>query len=772
MFHWKYLLGILGLFIVIGGLAFFSLTNEWSPEKSEFLPQPLADYLDNQTCGDALCESNEDATSCQLDCPAVELNAKQWTQVNGPYGGLITDAEKSNDTLWLATSYTQADLGSNGVYTATLDGTWELIGGTRKNMLDIAVDPTDPNHVAFIAQGELVETWDRGATWKNIDLGVETYDAVTISQANPTLLFAGTRIAGKALFFVSEDDGKTWTQQSALPDTEWSIQPIWAGIDDEAKNEIQVITPHPADEHIVFVGTNTALFKSEDTGKTWQRIDTGFHRSDILSIDISPQRPDEIYVRVGVFEELTCLEISNIENRWEKDQQEKENCAGIYKSSDGGKTWTQLNAHYFDPSEGGVFVDDYDPDTAYAVFSRKILKTTDGGKNWQDFFWTHNEPFIPNVGIERLLFGEDSTEILLAGRSGLWHTPDNGKHWHEHNQGFIGSEVVDVLRAADGTLYAGTLSLGMFKSTDGGMNWSFASYNLENPYVMLMALHPTDPQTVFITTNGGVYVSHDGAQTWELVAEEYFFGEPGLLQGVAHFHGIAFDSTDPNRIYIGGGGDQWSPEGAGMSVSADGGKTWQHANIGFATDVHVSKIIVDKNNPATVYATTQGPTDFATKLGNGQGVYKSLDYGQTWQQINAGLETTETNTIALDPNNANVLYLGTDDNGIYKTTTAGETWNRIVIPQLPEQYGVGDIVIDPRNSNIVYVATIDYYRLATSRGTIGDYGIYVSRDSGITWESFSEGLDHQGAFSLELDAEQGILYVGTRGGGIYWRSVQ
>lgn len=772
MFHWKYLLGILGLFILIGGLLFFSLTNEWNPEQNTFLPQPLADYIDNQTCGDALCESTENATNCALDCPAVKLRTDQWTQVNGPYGGLITDAEKSGDVLWLATSYTQADLGSNGVYTATLDGVWELIGGTHKNMLDIAVDATDPNHIAFVAQGELQETYDRGTTWENIDLEVETYDAVAMSQANSTLLFAGARVAGKALLFISEDDGKTWAQQSTLPDTDWSIKPIWAGIGDEAKNEIQVITPHPMDENIIFVGTNTALFKSEDKGKAWQRIDADFHRSDILNIDISPQRQDEIYVRVGVFEELTCIGISNITNRADKEQQEKENCAGIYKSTDGGKTWQQLNAHYTDPSEGGVFVDDYDPDTAYAVFSRKILKTTDGGKNWQDFFWTHNEPFIPNVGIERLLFGEDSAEIFLAGRGGLWHTPDNGKHWHEHNQGFIGSEVVDILRATDGTLYAGTLSLGMFKSTDGGMNWTFASYKLENPYIMLMALHPTDPQTVFITTNGGVYVSYDGAQTWERVAEEFFLGGEGLLPDVAHFHGIAFDPTNPDRIYVGGGGDQWSPQGAGMSISADGGKTWQHANIGFATNVHVSRIIVDKNNPATIYTTTQGPTDFATKMGNGQGVYKSLDYGQTWQQINAGLETTETNTIALDPNNANVLYLGTDDDGIYKTTNAGESWNRVIIPQLPEQYGVGDIIVDPRNGNMVYVATIDYYRLATSRGTIGDHGVFVSKDGGATWESFSEGLNHQGAFSIELDAERDILYVGTRGGGIYWRSVK
>ena len=367
--------------------------------------------------------------------------------------------------------------------------------------------------------------------------------------------------------------------------------------------------------------------------------------------------------------------------------------------------------------------------------------------------------------------GKNSEEIFIAGRQGLWHSEDAGEHWHERNKGFVGSEVVDIVKAADGTLYAGTYSLGVLRSTDSGQSWTFASYNLENPYIMLIASHPTDEKKLFVTTNGGIYASYDGALTWVRIGKE-FFGESEFWKDISHFHGIAFDPQNPEQIYIGGGGDQYTPKGAGIIISSDGGKTWRESNEGFVTDVHVSKIVVDKKNPAIVYATTQGATNFQDKTGNGSGVFKSTDYGSTWKKINSGLGTVETNTFAIAPNNNDVLYLGTDNDGAYQSNDGGASWKKMLIPvsDLPETYGVGDIVIDSRN-NKIYVATVDYFRLFIDRGLIGDYGIYVSEDGGKTWSAFNDGLQHNGVYALELDEEKGILYAGTRGGGVYWRDV-
>jgi len=768
---------ILGLVIltaaIIGAATIFFLGNserdvDLVQDKRE--NQPLQDYLAARTCGNTQCEFQEDSTSCPADCSMAKLSTNQWTQVNGPYGGLITDLEKVGTTLWAATSFTY-ELGGNGIFEVSNEGLdWKSLGGTDKRVKDVAVDPSDIKNIAFIADAPFI-TWTGGKPWQKIELGADSYTAVAMSKANPSLIFVGAILNGKGLLFISSDDGTNWAKTSFLPETKWSMKPIWAGFPDEAKNFIRVIKAHPANENIIFIGTNSALFKSEDRGSTWERADSTFHRTDILGIEINPQNPNEVYVRVGVFEDLTCFEAAGRENPKAVAKIEKERCAGVYKSNDMGNTWQQLDAYYFDPSEGGVFIDDNNPSIAYAIFSRKIFKTKDGGKTWKDFFSTHDQPFIQNSGVERLAVGENSDEVFIAGRQGLFHTEDAGEHWHERNKGFIGSEVVDIVKANDGTLYAGTYSLGMFKSTDKGQSWTFSSYNLENPYIMLIATHPTEPKTIFVTTNGGVYVSLDSGLTWERVAKE-FFKDSKILPGISHFHGIAFDPKDPNRIYVGGGGDQYSPSGVGISISENGGKTWRQANVGFEVNVHVSKIVVDKKNPSIVYATTQGPTNFSEKAGTGYGVFKSTDYGKSWKKINSGMETVETNTIALDPNDSNILYLGTDDDGIYKTTDGGTSWTKLTIAGLPQKYGVGDIVIDPDNGNNVYTATVDYFRLFVDRGLVGDHGVYSSKDGGSTWKPFNGGLNHLGAFSLELDAEKNILYVGTRGGGIYWRSVK
>lgn len=770
--------------MVIGATAIFLLGD--GKKAMDFIQgkdrdQQLRDYLAARTCGNRVCEIGENSKSCPQDCLPVRISADKWTQVSGPYGGWITDLEKVGSTLWAGTSFTHG-LGGNGMYKIENGLTWKALGGTNKRIDAIAVDPSAPDNIAFVATPNLAHrdspeglfiTWDGGKDWHEKNLEVSNYTAVAMSQANSSLVFVGTLLEGRAALFISENDGRDWERTSFLPETEWSVKPIWAGFSDETRHQIQVIAPHPTDENILFVGTISALFKSEDKGQSWERIDATFHRSDIKGIIINPQNPNEVYVRVGVFEELTCLvTISSMREAGDHEkaeQMEKSNCAGVYKSSDLGETWQQLDAYYFDPSEGGIFLDEYAPNTIYAIFSRKILQSKDRGKTWNNFFWTHDEKFIANSGIERLVVGKNSEEVFIGGRQGLWFTEDAGLNWYERNRDFIGTEVVDIVKASDGTLYAGTYSLGMYKSTDGGMSWTFASYNLENPYVMLIAVHPTGPQTVFVTTNGGVYVSRDGALTWEDVGKAL---GSGFLSGMGHFHGIAFDPRNIERVYVGGGGDQYTPEGSGISISEDGGKTWKQSNNGFETDVHVSKIVVDHNNPAIVYATTQGPTDFSEKTGTGYGIFKSTNYGKTWRKINTGLATIEINTFTIDPNNSDVLYLGTDDDGVYKSTDGGNSWQRLTISHLPASYGVGDIVVDPQNSSIIYVATVDYFRLFMERGMLGDHGVYVSRDAGANWQPFNEGLKHVGAFSLELDAEKNILYVGTRGGGIYWRSVE
>ncbi|MEK6905462.1 MAG: hypothetical protein AABX24_03600, partial [Nanoarchaeota archaeon] len=264
------------------------------------LPPPLVQYLAARQCGNAQCEFQEDSTSCPADCSKAELSSDKWIQVNGPYGGLITDLEKVGNTLWMATSFTY-ELGGNGIFEVTDKGKeWKALRGTNKRVLDVAVDPSDTKNIAFIADAPFI-TWNGGETWQEIKLEADTYTSVAMSPANPSLIFVGAILGGKGLIFASMDDGKNWIKTSFLPETKWDRKSIWVGAPEESKNWITTIESHPADENILFAGTNSALFKSEDQGSSWERVDSTFHRTDILDIKINPQNTNEIYARVGVF---------------------------------------------------------------------------------------------------------------------------------------------------------------------------------------------------------------------------------------------------------------------------------------------------------------------------------------------------------------------------------------------------------------------------------------------------------------------------------------
>ena len=100
-------------------------------------------------------------------------------------------------------------------------------------------------------------------------------------------------------------------------------------------------------------------------------------------------------------------------------------------------------------------------------------------------------------------------------------------------------------------------------------------------------------------------------------------------------------------------------------------------------------------------------------------------------------------------------------------------WKKLNLPNLPVSFGVGDIAIDPDNSNVVFVGTLDYFRLSVdpARGVVGEYGIFKTTDGGDTWVEFNSGLKYPGIFSLAIDKENRVLLAGTRRGGIYWLSL-
>ena len=722
------------------------------------------------------------------DLPDPVLSSSKWNQVNGPFGGTITSIFKSSDGYWVTTTDNSGLSDSNLYLVNSKTFIWELKKTISGNMGGVVVNASNSNQIAFYTEATsnsdsgVFVSKDGGKTWDEAKIDGSQYSAIAIgSQNTSTLYVAGRHFPNgedcedeededdctpekNSAIFISNDFGTSWIKSSSIPKGVFKEIELEEGqeLEEEDIDKVTVLYVSPSDDDQIFVGTSNLLLKSNDRGSSWESLSDTFHRSDIKGLAIHPNNPNIIYARIGLYTFSDCSDVDNDDADYEESVSKY--CPGIYKSTDGGESWKLLEEVTGDPSEGGVYINEYNDSEIYSVFGRETFVSKDGGISSDVFLDTKEHPIIPDVGVEIITFGESESEVFMAGLQGVYRTYDNGKTWIESNTGFVGSEVVDLVTSLDGTMYATTYNLGIFKSTDGGKNWVFASFGIKNWYGMQLAAHPEDADTLFTTTNGGVYKSTNAGKSWELIGGSDLCDDEDA-GGNCHYHGIVVEKEAPFKVLVGSGGDQYAKEGVGLTGSEDNGESWRNSDDGFVRDVHVSKLIIDPNNNNVFYATTQGETEYTDKVGDGAGVFKSTDRGNNWTQINNGLNSLETNVLAVDPNDSDVLYLGTDDDGIYKSINGGENWKKL-IPTA--SFGVGDIIVDPQNSNNVYMGTVDYFRLSESRGVLGDFGVYKSTDGGTTWEEFNSGLNHLGVFSLELSEENRILYAGTRAGGVYW----
>jgi len=244
-----------------------------------------------------------------------------------------------------------------------------------------------------------------------------------------------------------------------------------------------------------------------------------------------------------------------------------------------------------------------------------------------------------------------------------------------------------------------------------------------------------DPMTYYMgTTGGGVWKTESAGQRWENISDGYFeLGSVGA---------VSVSASNPNIVYVGMG--EHAPRGVmtsygdGVYKSTDAGKTWK--KMGLEKTQHISRIIIHPTNPDIVYVAAQG-TLFE---GNAErGVYKSVDGGKTWKNTLFVNELTGASELSMDANYPEIMYAamwehqrkpnivvsGGAGSGLYKSTDAGETWQKIH-KGLPEEKGKMAIAVSPSNSNKVYA-------LIESDSDADKGGLFVSNDAGGSWSMVS-----------------------------------
>jgi photosystem II stability/assembly factor-like uncharacterized protein len=533
---------------------------------------------------------------------------------------------------------------------------------------------------------------------------------------------------------------------------------------------------------------------------TWTNI--GPYGSPIETILIDPAHPDTIYTG--------------------------SEGAGVRKSTDGGATWSPKNNGLTGTAllVYTLVQDPIDRQKLYAGTFGGNYVSTDSGEHWSTY--TALQGGISALAVDP----NDGT--LYAGVSAspnttmrLYKSTDDGVSWQQADNGIVGQVAriaVDPLHP--GTLYVGTqgtsggtaLGEGVFKSTDGGADWSKV---LPSTSGVSVVLDPSNPEVVYAGNGAGIFKSYDGGATWfrplgftpdaisslvvdpadphVLDAATYDGGVYQSVDGAATWHNsglgaelvlsLALDPTNSNTVYAG--------TGTGPYVSHDSGSSWAPVDDDLrstCTCYGVEGLTVDPTNSSVVYVTSLTGGGFVTGDGgatwspltaglasaspkhitfvpsspnivysgsNGQfgpgGVFKSTDGGHNWSRTSLGPVGVYVWTLGEDPNDANTLYAGTQARGPFKSTDGGESWT--AINNGLTNFNTMTVAVDPADSNTVYVGT------SPTRG-----GLFKSTDGGNDWSLI--GFGGIGFQSLSLDPQNSqIIYAGLNASHGLWKSL-
>jgi photosystem II stability/assembly factor-like uncharacterized protein len=670
---------------------------------------------------------------------------------------------------------------------------WRSIGPMRGGR-SIAVSGVKgrPNEAYFGAVGGgLWKTTDAGENWNPVTDGQvksSSVGAVAVADSNPDVVFIGmgeSCIRGNIMsgdgVYKSTDAGKTWTH---------------VGFRD-AKN-ISKIRIHPANADVVFVAAfghhgapnaERGVFKSTDGGKTWKK--TLFRDDKTGAVDLSIDRNDPNVIYAALWEAY----------RVEYQMSSGGPGSGLFKSTDGGETWTEITRNPGLPKgvvgRIGVSVSGADSRRVYALVEHQqggLFASDDAGATWKlvnenrsirqrAFYYTHvtadpkakDTVYLLNVSAFRSTDGGKTTTNVGGGTHGdhhdLWIDPDNPKHL------VIGNDGGGAVSMAAGE--------GWTPQDFATPQYYHAATTKHVPYHVCGAQQ--DGSTVCLPSNspppaygqggpapaqgrgGAGQAGRGGGGRGGGVAQPYGAGgsEPGY---------IAPDPKDPDVIFAGGNNGTFL--------------TRLNRRTGHVREVNPEPRIYSgepagslKERWQWTYPIVFSPVDPTVLYTSSQRVWKTTNGGESWTPISGDLTrhdpktlghtggpiTGDMNgpeiyatvfTLAPSKRDVNVLWAGSDDGVIHVTRDGGKTWANVTPKDMPEFGRVSLIDASAFDTGTAYAAV--------KRPLLDDFAPYIFRtsDFGKTWTKIVNGIapdDYVHAIR-EDPKRRGQLYAGTQHG--------
>ncbi|MES1244415.1 MAG: sialidase family protein [Acidobacteriota bacterium] len=413
----------------------------------------------------------------------------------------------------------------------------------------------------------------------------------------------------------------------------------------------------------------------------------------------------------------------------------------------------------------GLLVDPAAPDTVYLSVASGLFKSTDGGQTWtwsgrgleaRDLDALISDPSRPGT---LYVLGHDRSEILFG-------STDGGTSWRRLGEipvGYPSALGRDLAIDGAGTLYA-VLGGILFSTSDRGATWA-PMHDFKAP-IQSLAISPAVPGTLCVATSaisgGGVerpaqiHRSEDGGRTWKEIGGEILPPDLGRQMGYGTiFLGVA--ATRPETIYAGIVG-----KGQGIYRSADGGASWSRLALGQPGDyLELRALTVDSADPATLYVAYENRTRGSAR----PRVAVSHDGGTTWRNRDEGLSSGEPRLLAVGSSKG-VLFAA-DFSGSLQISTEKQPWKYLIRRPFDGMFSMeGKVRFRPGAPSFVYTLLA------------GEH--WKSTDGGKTWAAFSGGPGSPSLSDLAVDATDPNLLYGagrtgvfrSRDGGETWTPVR
>nr|WP_232827370.1 glycosyl hydrolase [Winogradskyella aurantiaca] len=629
------------------------------------------------------------------------------------------------------------------------------------------------------------------------------------------------------------------------------------------------VTGVPNQPNLYYFGAaGGGIWKTTNGGRQWENISDGFFGGSIGSITVSKNDPNVIYVGGG---EKTVR--GNVSSGY-----------GVWKSVDAGKSWTEAglktSRHIpriaIDPNDHNIVYAGVMGNIYKASNERGIYKSTDGGKTWKQTLFVNDQSGVVDLQLDpsnpRVLYAstwrvQRTPYSLSSGGEGsaLWKSTDSGETWTEisTNKGFpkgilgiIGVSVSPVNNQRVWAIVENKDQGGLYRSNDGGESWSQVNSerklrqrawyytrvyadtkDVNTVYVLNVSYHkstdggktfgnyraphgdhhdlwiaPEDPNRMIIGDDGGAQVTYDGAQTWST-----YHNQP-----TSQFYRVTTDNAFPYRIYVAQqdnstiriphrtdgysiSEDDWESTAGGESAhiavdpenndivyggSYDGFLTRVNHKTGTVRAVNVwpdnpmghgaegmkyrfqwnFPIIFSKHNPDRLYTFSQH-------------VHVTENEGQSWEIISPDLTRNDPEKLKssggpITQDNTSVeyyctifaaqesslkeglLWVGSDDGLVHVSQNGGASWENVTPKGMPEWMMINSIEPSAFDEGTCYIAGTLY-----KTGDFAPY-LYKTTNYGKSWTKITNGIpeEHFTRVVREDPKRQGLLYAGTETG--------